>query len=273
MIDKRFHLTEAEYYEEYFLKGRPVLLRNAVSLADRCSLAASRPDIRADIALHSSRLCGATAYPELTGRHACGRFNFLELRENPRCEDKRRTRPVCNWKLGSSKAGRAKTPGGSSNAGTDLINTVPGFRSLPSWLRHENSHPPLKMMRRAWDASTSRALWGGTAWSGSGFHYHNAAYNALLFGKKEWMLTPPRYAGISDLDSVDWPDERSQAHLPAGLPLRFTQHAGDIVIVPAQWGHSTMSVGGFTLGLGVLWCDRRWRNVSAGECHFRGSSW
>ena len=38
------------------------------------------------------------------------------------------------------------------------------------------------------------------------------------------------------------------------------------MIVPPQWGHSTLS-DGFTLGLGVLWCDHRWVNVTAGVCH------
>lgn len=100
----------------------------------------------------------------------------------------------------------------------------------------------------------------------------NPAYNVLFFGSKKWMVTPPRYSGISDLDSVEWPDPPSQRMLPAGLPLRFTQQAGDLVIVPAQWGHSTLSDGSFTLGLGVLWCDNRWMNLSSGECHI-GHSW
>ena len=134
-------------------------------------------------------------------------------------------------------------------------------------LRHDSDTPPLRMMTRSWSLATSGALWGGTAFSGSGFHYHNPAYNLLFFGTKQWMITPPRYAGLSDLDSIDWPDQGSKEHLPDGLPIRFTQRAGDLVIVPAQWGHSTLSDGGFTLGLGVLWCDQRWMNLSAGECH------
>ena len=113
----------------------------------------------------------------------------------------------------------------------------------------------------------------GAAGSGSGFHYHNAAYNLLFFGVKEWMLTPPRHAGISDLDSLEWPDAPSQAHLPKGLPLRFTQRPGDLVIVPSQWGHSTLSHGGFSLGLGVLWCDARWVNLTGGNCHLETNAW
>ena len=42
--------------------------------------------------------------------------------------------------------------------------------------------------------------------------------------------------------------------------------AGDVVVVPAQWGHSTKSIGGFTLGVGVLWCDQRAAALSL-PCH------
>ena len=266
MIDQRAGLSEEEYYREYFLKGRPVLIRNAVSLAERCALAATSSPMRQAVK-GLSFTCGATAYPELTGRRTCGRFGFLDLISSPRCHDANRTRPVCNWKLGRMKG---KHVGDWNRQGVDL---AAGFREMPKRLRHPPDLPPVRMMRRAWSVSTSRALWGGTAWSGSGFHYHNPAYNVLFFGQKKWMITPPRFAGISDLDSIDWPDAPSQARLPQGLPLRFTQRAGDLVIVPPQWGHSTLSDGGFTLGLGVLWCDQRWINVSAGQCHLSGSTW
>jgi ankyrin repeat protein len=103
-VDQRTSdLSEEEYYREYFLKGRPLLIRNAVSLEERCALAASNPEVR-DAAAGQQFYCGATAYPELTGRKSCGRFNFLELRSNPRCHDAHRTRPLCNWKLSKMKA-------------------------------------------------------------------------------------------------------------------------------------------------------------------------
>ena len=169
MIDQRVGLSEEEYYHEYFLKGRPVLIRNAVNLAERCMLAASRAPMR-EAAGGQKFACGATAYPELTGRQSCGRFSFLELISSPRCADAGRTRPVCNWKLGRMRA-RSKYTGNDWNAAG--INLAAGFKEMPMKLRHSPELPPLSMMRRAWSTATSRALWGGTAWSGSGFHYHN----------------------------------------------------------------------------------------------------
>ena len=75
-----------EYYNDYFSQGRPLLIRNAVSLADRCRLAASSPAM-ARAASEQEFSCGATAYPELTGRNRCGKFTFLDLRSSPRCRE------------------------------------------------------------------------------------------------------------------------------------------------------------------------------------------
>ncbi len=255
-VDQRVGLSAAQFHDEYFLQNRPVVIRNAVPLRERCALSANSPHFRSS--LGRTFRCGATAYPALTGREACGEFSFIGLRSNPVCADERGTRPLCNWKLG-----RVSKKGAVGHA----VNHTPGFIFLPARLRHPDVVPPLPEMNLGWGRSTSRALWGGTAWSGSGFHYHNPAYNVLFFGEKKWVLTPPRHAGVSDVDSVGWPDAAARAKLPAGLPLRFTQRAGDVVVVPAQWGHSTISARSFTLGYGVLWCDRRWLNFSGGSCH------
>ena len=176
-VDMRVDLSEGEYFREYFLKGRPLLIRNAVPLHERCTLALSSPPV-AEAAKAQVGRCGATAYPELTGRHACGTFAFIDLRQSPRCDDARRTRPVCNWKLGRAKSKAQRD--GSGGGGSDGVDTTPGFREMPARLRHPSSKPPLAFMRPAWAMGTSRALWGGTAGSGSGFHYHNAAVRIAL---------------------------------------------------------------------------------------------
>ena len=151
------------------------------------------------------------------------------------------------------------------------MNQTASFRLLPPWLRQSASTAPLPQLRRAWGRYTSCSLWAGTAQSGSGYHYHNAAVNALFFGLKHWKVAPPRWAGLTDLDTDAWPDPHAAAYLPRGLPLRFTQRPGDVVLLPEQWGHATLS-DNVTLGLGMLWCGVRLTGLT-GSCHLQQSAY
>ena len=76
----------------------------------------------------------------------------------------------------------------------------------------------------------------------------------LFFGTKRWGLTPPRWAGISNLPAADFPDASVRAAIPRGLPLRCTQHPGDALILPPRWGHTTVNEG-FGIGVSILWWD------------------
>eukprot|EP00966_Prymnesium_polylepis_P037065 860201-Prymnesium_polylepis.1 len=67
----RGSLSEQEYYQDYYLQNRPVVVRGAMSGAERCAFSAARWAV--EPALDGRRFaCGATAYPSLTGRRACG---------------------------------------------------------------------------------------------------------------------------------------------------------------------------------------------------------
>lgn len=52
-IDQRTELSEAEFYRDYYLPARPVLLRGVMPLADRCKFAKAAPEM-AEM-LHESR--------------------------------------------------------------------------------------------------------------------------------------------------------------------------------------------------------------------------
>ena len=56
------------------------------------------------------------------------------------------------------------------------------------------------------------------------------------------------------------------------MPLKCTQGPGDMLLVPAQWGHATVNRR-FTLGIGDLYCDIFAMNSSGGIwCADRQSS-
>jgi len=91
-------------------------------------------------------------------------------------------------------------------------------------------------------ASTQFSL--GPPGSGSPLHYHMAAVNTLVFGRKRWTLLPPRDAVYSALPVFEW-------HRAGGVEalrregrtaLECTQRAGDVLYVPDHWGHAVLNL-------------------------------
>ena len=97
----------------------------------------------------------------------------------------------------------------------------------------------------------------GPANSGAPFHVHNIAVNALIYGRKRWALLPPPAAQYSirhpTLTFAEL-DEATAKGDPKGMPsfstsyggrlamMQCVQEAGDILMVPDGWGHSTLNV-------------------------------
>jgi hypothetical protein len=240
-IDQRDpSLGADEYMTDYFSKGRPVLIRNAVPLSDRCGLARDVGPMRAAQQVRSP--CGRTAYPSLTGQDFCGRFSYLDLNAHPACADKGHTLPIC-----------VRKPGGGS-ASINVSGSI--WKQLPACFRYEASVPPMPVLARPWVSAGAHQLFAGGNGSGAALHFHSAAYNAVFFGTKHWLLTPPRYAGISGAASTVWRDSHAPRDLPRGaeMPFRCTQGPGDIVVVPNHWGHATVNEA-FSIGIGDLFCD------------------
>ena len=100
------------------------------------------------------------------------------------------------------------------------------------------SHPPLRR------AGSQVAI--GPAGSGSPFHFHNAALNALGFGEKRWLLLPPATAQFSADDVWTWAGAEEQRERLAELAargglLQCDQRAGDLLFVPKMWGHAVVN--------------------------------
>ena len=91
-------------------------------------------------------------------------------------------------------------------------------------------------------APQSPALYVGGNGSGNPFHYHQQTWNALVAGRKRWLLYAPRDAFYSELHPLEWLRRGSDAHV-GSRALECEQAAGDVLFLPRLWGHATINVG------------------------------
>ena len=109
----------------------------------------------------------------------------------------------------------------------------------------------------------------GNRGSGTGFHNHDHAYNALLFGKKRWFLLPP-VSSYGALGSSLAELQRAKDAQKRGLKetkldsvrsrlLECEQYAGEVMFVPSMWSHAIVNeeaVIGVAMQIGWSWADR-----------------
>lgn len=113
------------------------------------------------------------------------------------------------------------------------------------------------------DASLRQFI-AGPALTGAPAHFHGSAWNGLVFGAKLWVLLPPAVAAFSSRHPLLWLlDElpglveeavrasaspggarppHGDATLHGACPLVTVQRAGDVVFVPAGWGHVVVNL-------------------------------
>ncbi len=102
---------------------------------------------------------------------------------------------------------------------------------------------------------------GGTA--GVPYESHTPAWFAVVAGTKRWALTPPHEKTPRSRPDHPFVKRRESAEADAGhescdvvrrTPKTLTcdQEAGDIVLVPDRWWHSTCSLSNWSIGIGGL---------------------
>ena len=97
----------------------------------------------------------------------------------------------------------------------------------------------------------------GPPLSGAMPHFHGSAVNVLAVGVKLWVLVPPAGAAFVDAHAAKWfRDDYFATHARAaegdgtdygkggkgGYHFIFTQSPGDLVYVPAYWGHAVLNL-------------------------------
>jgi hypothetical protein len=87
----------------------------------------------------------------------------------------------------------------------------------------------------------SQVFFGGDQ-SGATMHWHNAAFNVLYVGIKEWKVTAPWYRAFTGMTA-----KMAATKIDGDIGLSCTQYPGDFVYIPNYWGHMTLNRG-FTIG-------------------------
>merc|ERR1719324_146457 len=82
----------------------------------------------------------------------------------------------------------------------------------------------------------------GPSEQGLPLHSHGAAWQALVHGKKFWVLLPPMAAKGLDGSSVTTLLELSKKK-SLGRAFFCLQEPGEVVVVPHLWRHATMNIG------------------------------
>lgn len=85
-------------------------------------------------------------------------------------------------------------------------------------------------------------LFLGPALSGAPMHFHQDALNALIFGRKSWWLVPPAQGSFSTFPALQWYREWRGNSSGRPLTMECVQEAGDIMYVPAAWGHALLNL-------------------------------
>ena len=86
-------------------------------------------------------------------------------------------------------------------------------------------------------------LYVGANGSGNPFHYHAQTWNALVAGRKRWLLYPPNASFYSEIHPLEWLRRRPHGHDADDAALECEQRAGDVLFVPRLWGHGTINFG------------------------------
>lgn len=91
------------------------------------------------------------------------------------------------------------------------------------------------------------AQWAvGGEGTGAPVHYHNSAWNALVFGAKKWVAYPPHHQIMSNKQILDFFETDLTAFKDrlsdSVLPKFCVQTAGDVMIIPESWGHGVLNI-------------------------------
>ena len=244
VVDAR-QLTRADFVERFESRGQPVLLSNATA-AWAALASPSRRWTRSYLRTsEAGRLpVELSSMPYQPGVGGAGRArptlaDFLESMLVEAGTDENSTR----------------TPRGASQPPPFVFD---GGRLLSTSLGEDvTPHPAVLRvdgLPGGVDGAVLQQLSVSPALAGAHPHFHGTAYNALVVGIRRWSLVPPAHATFTLQPALEYfstlrhgsADPRHRAALVGSEPLPpwldVVQKPGDVLYVPSQWQHATISL-------------------------------
>jgi hypothetical protein len=214
--------------------------------------------------LNSKNKCGATAYPSITNQEFCPQVCTIPFIEDD---------SLCDVPESPEKPAYQYRP--------TMVRSHMGRSDTGSWKqilpqRFLENTAPFKQLCTAFLKSGNKQLFMSGKDAGATMHFHAAAYNALFFGWKKWVLLPQRYAELSGMPVADFYSDAQERKLRA---YSCTQRAGDLLLLPRLNGHATINPYGFAIGVGNLYIDAHSEstlvahNSKADDDHSYNESW
>ncbi|KAL7556551.1 hypothetical protein ACA910_007055 [Epithemia clementina (nom. ined.)] len=225
-------MTRERFYNDYFVPGRPFLLRGFVPEPEVRAFDKARWETTERFHPRQALVkVGPTAYPTLTNQQRCSQKMTIEQLENATECPEMPGVPMVHARHPDRRAFKELFPVYKGN----VYSRKGGWRMLRDWFDQE-----------PWDYHQSWQVFFGGDGSGATLHWHLGAFNALYVGVKDWIITPPKYRGFSGMPAV-------QAAQLVDPPVRLqcTQYPGDMMYIPDYWGHLTLNRG-FSIGAAVI---------------------
>ena len=102
---------------------------------------------------------------------------------------------------------------------------------------------------RGKEGASSREIFVNAQWAlggeatGAPVHFHNTAWNALIYGAKKWIIYPPHNMIMSNKQILDFFETDLKDFADRGVHGKgCVQVAGDVMIIPESWGHGVLNI-------------------------------
>ncbi|KAL3936672.1 MAG: hypothetical protein SGARI_002453 [Bacillariaceae sp.] len=227
-------MSRSEFYNDYYLPGRPFVLRGVIPKEEIAAFSRKTWEQTKHDSPDKKFWVGPTAYPSLTGQEECDeKMSIAQLENGEKCPEAPDTPILHAWHPTDEDFAELFPSYKDGN----IYDNKSGWRKLGEWF-----YPEIDEL----DGELGWQVFFGGDESGATLHWHNAAFNVLYVGIKEWKITPPWYRGFTGMPAM-----QATKMVDPAVSVSCTQRPGDFVYIPNYWGHLTLNHG-FTIGAAVI---------------------